>query len=205
MKTFRVDARLRNNLLIKAREALGYKSCPKAAAAIGISYGVLVQYESLKRSPWRADGTWQESAMIIANGYKVLPDMLWPAEIGGVKQTHVSMEIDAPEAAFLEAPRTPEQKLLEEGRTEVVGSAVSVLTPLERRILNFRFGLEGDEPKTYDELGMELGISRQRVTQIETRALGRLRDFVDRDGEPKPGLKELAEAARRAKMDKPCP
>jgi len=103
MKTFRVDAKLRNNLLIRAREALG-QSGPKAAEAIGVSYHMLNLYEALKLSPWSKSGEWKKSAIRIATAYRVLPEMLWPEEIGRVKQTKVSMEIDAPEAAFLESP-----------------------------------------------------------------------------------------------------
>jgi RNA polymerase primary sigma factor len=53
---------------------------------------------------------------------------------------------------------------------------VAGLDPRERTILEWRFGLSGDEPLTLQEIGERMGLSRERVRQLETRALWRLRD-----------------------------
>lgn len=45
----------------------------------------------------------------------------------------------------------------------------------ERRILNFRFGLDGQEPLSLEETGKKIGVTRERVRQIEKRSLLRLR------------------------------
>jgi RNA polymerase primary sigma factor len=44
-----------------------------------------------------------------------------------------------------------------------------------RRVLALRFGLEGEPPHTLEEVGAQLGITRERVRQLETRALRELR------------------------------
>jgi RNA polymerase primary sigma factor len=44
-----------------------------------------------------------------------------------------------------------------------------------RRVLALRFGLDGETPRTLEEVGSELGITRERVRQLETRALRELR------------------------------
>jgi DNA-directed RNA polymerase sigma subunit (sigma70/sigma32) len=41
-------------------------------------------------------------------------------------------------------------------------------------VLVLRYGLHGSEPKTLDEIGRRLGVSRERVRQLETEALKRL-------------------------------
>ena len=65
----------------------------------------------------------------------------------------------------------------EEGRE--LEAALSVLRPRERDILFLRFGLSGEDPKTLDEIGRRLGITRERVRQIEAVALSKMRAYID--------------------------
>jgi RNA polymerase primary sigma factor len=53
---------------------------------------------------------------------------------------------------------------------------VERLGPRERQILEWRFGLGGDDPVTLAEIGQRIGLSRERVRQIEAQALRRLRE-----------------------------
>jgi RNA polymerase primary sigma factor len=53
--------------------------------------------------------------------------------------------------------------------------ALARLSPREQRVLCMRFGIGGDAPKTLEEIGDEFTVTRERVRQIETRALNRLR------------------------------
>ena len=52
---------------------------------------------------------------------------------------------------------------------------VSVLDERERAILTMRHGLHGGEPATLDEVGSNLSLTRERIRQIEARALSKLR------------------------------
>ena len=49
------------------------------------------------------------------------------------------------------------------------------LTPREAEVIRSRFGLEDDHPRTLAEIGEAMALSRERVRQIETRALLKLR------------------------------
>jgi RNA polymerase sigma factor (sigma-70 family) len=62
-------------------------------------------------------------------------------------------------------------------------SLLSTLDDRERRILNFRFGLDGQEPLSLEETGRKIGVTRERVRQIEKRCLLRLRKIA-RTAEP---------------------
>ncbi|HEY5160196.1 MAG TPA: sigma-70 family RNA polymerase sigma factor [Gaiellaceae bacterium] len=53
--------------------------------------------------------------------------------------------------------------------------ALDKLNPRMRRVLSARFGLDGQSPRTLEEVGAELGITRERVRQLESRALRELR------------------------------
>ena len=52
------------------------------------------------------------------------------------------------------------------------------LNPRQQRVLTERFGLDGEKPKTLEEVGVILGITRERVRQLETRALRELRSVA---------------------------
>jgi RNA polymerase primary sigma factor len=61
---------------------------------------------------------------------------------------------------------------------EQVDRALSKLTPIEERILRMRFGLEDGRLKSLHECGQALGYSRERVRQIERKALNKLKNDI---------------------------
>jgi len=56
--------------------------------------------------------------------------------------------------------------------------ALDSLNPRMRRVVALRFGLDGEKPQTLEEVGAGLGITRERVRQLESRALRELRAFA---------------------------
>jgi RNA polymerase primary sigma factor len=60
-------------------------------------------------------------------------------------------------------------------RTAELAQALERLNPRMRHVLAMRFGLDGQKPQTLEEVGAGLGITRERVRQLETRALRELR------------------------------
>ncbi|MGH3035064.1 MAG: sigma-70 family RNA polymerase sigma factor [Gaiellaceae bacterium] len=60
-------------------------------------------------------------------------------------------------------------------RSRELADALLRLTPRMRHVLALRFGLEGASPQTLEEVGTGLGITRERVRQLESRALRELR------------------------------
>jgi len=63
------------------------------------------------------------------------------------------------------------QKLL----LEAIADALHTLDERERDVLTLRFGLDGDEPRTFDVIGQRFGLSSERIRQIEFKALRKLR------------------------------
>ena len=55
-----------------------------------------------------------------------------------------------------------------------VRAALDELDEKEKRVLGLRFGLDGEEPRTLKEIGEMMGLSRERIRQIEAQALGKL-------------------------------
>jgi RNA polymerase primary sigma factor len=74
---------------------------------------------------------------------------------------------------MLEDPNSeqPDEALAELLRTKEIQAALSQLNERMRHVLELRFGLTGEKPRTLEEVGAELGVTRERVRQLESRAL----------------------------------
>jgi RNA polymerase primary sigma factor len=59
--------------------------------------------------------------------------------------------------------------------TEHTRELLDSLPPREREVLMRRYGLEGDEDETLEEIGQSFSVSRERIRQIEAKALEKLR------------------------------
>src|SRR5438067_2183404 len=68
----------------------------------------------------------------------------------------------------------PEDEVEVSLRSEALAQAMAALSDRERKVLILRYGLDDAEPKTLEEIGRRLGLTRERVRQIENDALRRL-------------------------------
>jgi RNA polymerase primary sigma factor len=72
----------------------------------------------------------------------------------------------------------PDNGLDSERMRSGVGHLICVLTAREQLILRLRYGLGGEEEHTLEQIGQSLGLSRERVRQLEARALKKLRETM---------------------------
>jgi RNA polymerase primary sigma factor len=92
-------------------------------------------------------------------------------------ETPVGEEEESELGMFIEDQDTPSpmevtyQTMMRENINEVLAT----LTPREARILRLRFGLDGARPYTLEEVGLKFGLTRERIRQIEGKALRQLR------------------------------
>ena len=70
---------------------------------------------------------------------------------------------------------SPDGTTATNARSVELAEAMMRLNPRMRHVVNRRFGLDGQPPQTLEEVGVDLGITRERVRQLETRALRELR------------------------------
>lgn len=71
---------------------------------------------------------------------------------------------------------SPSDSLLEKDLSYQVSKLLSGLSPREEKILRLRFGIGEESECTLEEIGRQFGLSRERIRQIEAKALERLRD-----------------------------
>lgn len=70
---------------------------------------------------------------------------------------------------------SPNENILKEAQNQIISSILNTLQPREKEIIIHRFGLLGNQARTLKEVGDQYNITRERVRQIETKALRKLR------------------------------
>ena len=108
-------------------------------------------------------------------------------QIRRTSQTPVSLEKpvgDDEESEFGhfiedESEPLPDEKAALTLRNESLARALQMLGERERRVLEMRFGLNGEAPRTLDEVGRAFSVTRERIRQIENQSLKKLRSLAE--------------------------
>jgi RNA polymerase nonessential primary-like sigma factor len=79
-------------------------------------------------------------------------------------------------------PSDPCDLLQDDDLSESIDQWLSELTDKQREVVVRRFGLRGHESCTLEEVGQEIGLTRERVRQIQVEALKRLREILEKNG-----------------------
>lgn len=102
-------------------------------------------------------------------------------DISSLDQAVRDDEEDSVLGDFIEDEDTPSPE--ETAKTQLlkehVVTMLNYLTPREQRILRMRFGLDDGKTHTLEEVGQEFGVTRERIRQIEAKALNKLRKHKD--------------------------
>jgi len=73
----------------------------------------------------------------------------------------------------------PDEVADESMRKELLRKILGTLSHRERRVLELRYGLDGEHPRTLDEVGRTFNVTRERIRQIENQSLKKLRALSD--------------------------
>ncbi len=137
------------------------------------SYGELLK--KLGREP-----TTEELAEYVGMEPKEVERLLSICQVPLSLDTPIGDEEDTTFKDFLKGEGTAEveEKVVQEELKQSIQEMLEQLTPQEKKIIIMRFGLDGNEPKTLREIGEKLGISRERVRQLETRAKKKMKEYA---------------------------
>jgi len=130
-------------------------------------------YQEKGREPG-ADEIAVRTGVPVARIEQVLSLVQQPASL----DSPVGEDGDATLGDLIAAPNTvdPQQAAEASILRDVVSEAIGSLTPREERILRMRFGIGGMAEHTLEEVGQIFGVTRERIRQIEARALMKLRE-----------------------------
>jgi RNA polymerase nonessential primary-like sigma factor len=81
-----------------------------------------------------------------------------------------------------EQTHTPENEYAEQAAGELLGHWLDLLPTQQRIVVEHRYGLHGQGRRTLEEVGDLLGVTRERVRQVQLAALARLREISQREG-----------------------
>jgi RNA polymerase primary sigma factor len=96
-----------------------------------------------------------------------------------------------------EEARTPFELLRDKDLHNEVGGLLEILNDREKKIITQRFGFNGGKRKTLEEVGEKLGVTRERIRQLQNIALSKLRRALSQ--------KERLKSRFRSKLKKEHP
>lgn len=195
MKDYRVEIKVRNAPLLRAMERAGFYTAMSCAKAAGIQPSELGRYLNLLETPiiygnkpglpcneegWR----WRRSVIKLSKALRDLPENLFPPQHirKAIRSNRASVEMSLDEFArlptsivpLIENHQTPEGDLIDRDLKVALKQALEELNPVEELVVRMRYGLDTDA-RTLDEVATEIDRSRERVRQIELKALRKLR------------------------------
>ncbi len=110
-------------------------------------------------------------------GPKEVEEILKISRLPVSLESPIGEEADSCIGDFIEEQNlpAPEDIALSQVMNAQVEEALRTLTDRESRVLRLRFGMEGGRPHTLQEVGQEFGVTRERIRQIEAKALQKMR------------------------------
>lgn len=180
---YRVEVKVKNNNILKRIEAAGYKTVgefcrlndrPSWQSRIG-------DYVNLKQTPLNAAGDFFPHIYEMANMLNCSPeDLFTETQLQTALETNKrSIEVNEAEMKFMltnaKQPLLLEDQVHFDRLPDKVAAILDTLTPREAKVVRLRFGLDGTEPLTYDQLASNFDVTRERVRQIEQKALRKMR------------------------------
>lgn len=156
----------RNEALDVAMAAAGFNTYMDLARASGVHFMSVYRLSKMETGLTYGKGKWTPVALKVAAALQVHPTLLQMGEVKRVKEDHVITEEDRLSIlAEVNPPETPFEAVAREDDEEVADDLFSGLPHQMREVLEGRAA-----GKTLEEVGREMGVTRERVRQIEMKA-----------------------------------
>ena len=185
---YRVKFSIRNNLILTAIENAGYKNVSAFCKAVGIPPTSLTNLVAMKEPPITKSGEFSHAAKKLMEELCLLPTELWTTE-----QLHLKLErniavrevsAEGMRAALgmgsedvlqiLGTDDAPDEGISKQELKDTVADILDSINPREAKILRLRFGF-GCREHTLEEVAEYFDVTRERIRQIENKAIRKLK------------------------------
>lgn len=171
---YAVKVSVRNALILRRMKALGIKTQSELARLAGLRVMTVSTLVTLKKAPKnKLTGDWVDAAYALSSALQVEPEELWTErqQSMALKRNSYEVDMNEEEVQRLSTDGGVERLVLDKERTKVISKTLNSLTPREEYVVRRRFFDED----TLEVIANDLGIQRERVRQIEGKALRKLK------------------------------
>jgi len=177
MNDYRVKITIRNERLLAAMEGMGYKSVAEFSRNQGLNGVKVREIFSGKIPPLDREGNPKELTKEILEILNLTIEKAFTEkQLKGFKKHTFEVKIEEEKLLQIISPaKNQEIKVIEQEVKSKLSEILSTLTPREEKILRMRFGIGMNTDHTLEEVGRKFFVTRDRIRQIEARALRKLK------------------------------
>ena len=177
MNDYRVKITIRNERLLAAMEGMGYKSVAEFSRNQGLNSVKVREIFSGKIPPLDREGNPKELTKEILEILNLTIEKAFTEkQLKGFKKHTFEVKIEEEKLLQIISPaKNQEIKVIEQEVKSKLSEILSTLTPREEKILRMRFGIGMNTDHTLEEVGRKFFVTRDRIRQIEARALRKLK------------------------------
>ena len=180
MSDYRVKITIRNDRILSKIEELGFPSVMKFCEHTGMPYTSTNDVISGKVTPIcegkRVGEPRNIVKLLLENLDMTLEEAFTEKQLKGFAKNSYEVKVKEKELLQMVNPaKNQEVKIIEQDVKSSLNEIFSkYLTPREEKVLRMRFGIDLDTNHTYEEIGLEFLVTKERVRQIEQRALRKM-------------------------------
>lgn len=188
MADYEVTIRVRNARMLRKMKECGIANAAELSRVSGASYSLVVHLLNLKISALRVSGELRPVVNQVCEVLRCLPEDIIPAKHfeSALRKNSATFDATLEDVeslvSYMKPAALPDKGIEVAEAHASVGEAISLLSEREQKIISLRFGLDGDEPKSLTEIGEIFGVTRNRIRQIEAKALRTLKFADERNG-----------------------
>lgn len=183
MKEYKIDIRVKNNLIYQKILQTGCKSIAEFCRKNKLSQRAVGDVIRMQTPVTTLDGMWSEIVKELCDVLSCEPeDIITEEQKQIVENRKLEIYADAQQVMSLtnNSEKVASLEYIDEEIDETtinkeLFEQLNTLTPREKEILEMRFGLGGEGDSTLEDCAKKFGVNRERIRQLEARALRKLR------------------------------